>query len=185
MSWLALTRHPGSSCTAVRSIHASASCASPDAITFAYRVEAELARLVLPVTTGPRRVDGLWRHTCLEAFVKADGEGYCELNFSVSGQWAAYSFVRYRESMTALSGLPEPRITVRRDAEVFELVAQVARSGLAGCTAADRVKIALSAVVEDIDGGLSYWALAHPAGGPDFHHPEAFRLEVSVGRGER
>ena len=30
--------------------------------------------------------------------------------------------------------------------------------------------------IEDIDGGISYWALAHPAGKPDFHHPDSFAL---------
>lgn len=36
----------------------------------------------------------------------------------------------------------------------------------------------LSAVIEEADGTLSYWALAHPAGKPDFHHPDCFVLEL-------
>jgi hypothetical protein len=38
--------------------------------------------------------------------------------------------------------------------------------------------IALAAVVEDRSGALSYWALRHPAGEPDFHHRDNFILEV-------
>jgi hypothetical protein len=41
------------------------------------------------------------------------------------------------------------------------------------------LQLALSAVIEDDRGTLSYWALKHPSGKPDFHHPEAFALEVA------
>lgn len=34
--------------------------------------------------------------------------------------------------------------------------------------------IGLSAVIEEIDGTKSYWALAHPDGPPDFHDPTCF-----------
>jgi hypothetical protein len=32
----------------------------------------------------------------------------------------------------------------------------------------------LCAVIEERDARLSYWALAHPPGRPDFHHPACF-----------
>jgi hypothetical protein len=31
-------------------------------------------------------------------------------------------------------------------------------------------------VVEDEAGAFAYWALKHPPGKPDFHHPDAFAL---------
>ena len=34
--------------------------------------------------------------------------------------------------------------------------------------------LALSSVIEELDGTKSYWALAHPPGQPDFHHPACF-----------
>jgi hypothetical protein len=40
------------------------------------------------------------------------------------------------------------------------------------------VRVALAAIVEDDQGTLTYWALRHPAGKPDFHHAEAFALQV-------
>jgi len=40
------------------------------------------------------------------------------------------------------------------------------------------LSLALSAIVEDDSGKLSYWALRHPPGEPDFHHPDAFALEI-------
>jgi hypothetical protein len=39
--------------------------------------------------------------------------------------------------------------------------------------------IGLSAVVEATDGSLSYWALAHAPGRPDFHHAHSFGLELT------
>ena len=40
------------------------------------------------------------------------------------------------------------------------------------------IRLALSAVVEAADGELSYWALRHPPGRPDFHHIDAFDLQL-------
>jgi len=40
------------------------------------------------------------------------------------------------------------------------------------------LRVALAAVIEEQDGRLAYWALRHPPGNPDFHHPESFTLEL-------
>ena len=37
---------------------------------------------------------------------------------------------------------------------------------------------AICAVIEEADGTKSYWALAHPPGAPDFHHPDCFVLDL-------
>jgi hypothetical protein len=39
-------------------------------------------------------------------------------------------------------------------------------------------RLGLSAVIEDSSGAKSYWALAHPPGKPDFHHPDCFAHEL-------
>jgi hypothetical protein len=38
--------------------------------------------------------------------------------------------------------------------------------------------IGLAAVIEEESGTKSYWALAHPAGAPDFHHEDCFAAEL-------
>jgi hypothetical protein len=43
-----------------------------------------------------------------------------------------------------------------------------------------RLRLVLSAVLEDTDGVLSYWALQHPPGRPDFHHPDAFAVQLEL-----
>ena len=40
------------------------------------------------------------------------------------------------------------------------------------------LRLGLSAIVEDAAGTLSYWALRHPPGKPDFHHTDAFALQM-------
>ena len=40
-------------------------------------------------------------------------------------------------------------------------------------------RLGLSAVIEDANGDISYWALAHPPGKPDFHHADGFACEFS------
>lgn len=42
------------------------------------------------------------------------------------------------------------------------------------------MQIALSAVIEEKDGTKSYWALRHPPGKPDFHHPDCFALTLEA-----
>jgi hypothetical protein len=49
--------------------------------------------------------------------------------------------------------------------------------------AAEPLAVALSAVVEERDGTLSYWARRHPPGRPDFHHAEAFADRLEPPRG--
>lgn len=138
-----------------------------------WRAAVEPNAMVLPSdSSAPRRRDGLWRHTCFEAFVRPEGgEAYLELNFSPSGDWAAYGFDGYRRGM-AEAQLAAPRIETRLGDRAIELSAEV--EGLPP----GPWQMGLSAVVEEADGPLSYWALAHPPGRPDFHHPDCFALHL-------
>jgi hypothetical protein len=125
----------------------------------------------------PARADGLWKHTCFEAFI-VDPElpGYHEVNFSPSRQWASYRFSGYREGMSPDDVISPPVVDVRRFDDRLELDAMV---HLALPAAVSTLKLALTAVVEDNSGTLSYWALRHAPGKPDFHHPDGFVLELS------
>ncbi|HYD29109.1 DOMON-like domain-containing protein [Brevundimonas sp.] len=116
------------------------------------------------------RTDGLWRSTCFEVFARLRDGRYAEFNISSSGEWAAYGFTGYRENMTNLAG-PIRVIRAERTDYAFELEAMVSWTDWPFIE-----RIGLSAVIEDIDGNLSYWALAHPPGKPDFHHPDSFAL---------
>lgn len=61
----------------------------------------------------------------------------------------------------------QPEIGLDVSDEHFALEAVFAVGGLQGA-------LGLSAVIEEMGGTKSYWALAHPPGAPDFHHPTCF-----------
>jgi hypothetical protein len=170
----ALACHPATPTTAVRRVDAAAILADGGALALRYVLAADMARLEVPQPRAPRRADGLWRHTCFECFVRGVGSAYLELNFSPSGEWAAYAFDAYREP-APLPAAFDPRIAVSVSAEALELVATVPAEAL---PRAARRRIGLSAVVEETSGAIAYWALRHAPGKPDFHHEDAFALEV-------
>jgi hypothetical protein len=168
----ALQRHPASPCAALRGIEASVTRAAEGSLRLTYRLEGDLDRVLIPPARAPRMAERLWQHTCCELFIaSADGGPYQEFNFSPSGEWAAYRFERYRHGM-ALETPAEPRIRVQRGAGVLELHAGISLA------LPSHPLLGLSAVIEETDGTLSYWALRHTAGKPDFHHRDGFALEL-------
>ena len=187
-SFLSLLAHPSSSRGVVRRVAARAELARPDWLRFHYVLEADLRDVrVPPPAADAARADNLWAHTCFEAFVAcARSPRYLELNFSPSGQWGAYAFESYRKGMAPAELDAAPRLTLRRSDERLELQAEV-RCGAALLAAATadlapdrRLRLALSTVVEDREGRLSYWALSHPPGRPDFHHMDSFSLTLEL-----
>lgn len=130
----------------------------------------------IPGPTEPSRRDGLWQHTCFEVFVKTFNElSYIEVNLSPSGEWAAYRFSNYRESMRDLA-IDSPPVMTRIETGLLSVSATLRLGNNIARTA--NWDIAISAVIEARDGTKSYWALAHPEGKADFHHPDSFVLQL-------
>jgi hypothetical protein len=174
-----LARFPETSGEFVGGIEVRVSRREDALFTFAYALKGDLARIRLPSHALARRVDRLWEHTCFEAFVRAKGQaGYYEFNFSPSGEWAAYAFREYREGWPIDDDQLNPKIAVQKEAETLELHAVIRLDRLSKIQPGSILRLGLSAVVEDINGRLSYWALKHPLGKPDFHHPDAFAMEL-------
>ena len=170
-----LRLHPDSRCAAVTSIEVEATRSRRGLLALHYVVTGTIRDLRLPPVTAPERTDELWRHTCLEAFVRAPrGTGYLELNFAPSTQWAAYRFSGYREGMAVADEVSAPRIDVISSARCFEMQVALALPGDTPW------RLGLSAVIEETSGVKSYWALAHPPGKPDFHHADCFALELAA-----
>jgi hypothetical protein len=172
----ALVCHPDCGSETVRRVLAGLRREPDGSLTVAYVIEGAVPRLRIPARKAPGIGERLWQHTCCEIFIAREGlTGYHEFNFSPSGEWAAYAFARYRESMPLTSQNLDPRISVRNAADRLELDAVIPLHRLFPQAQA-KVLLALSVVVEDDAGALTYWALRHPPGKPDFHHPEAFAL---------
>jgi len=171
-----LTSHPQ---TPSRSVHEIDVVVEEEAnnggLLLTYRLAGDIPGLSIPEPRSPRRADYLWQHTCFEAFVMAgEGPEYREFNFSPSGEWAVYGFRAYRDGGVLEKELA-PGIVVRGTVDRLELGAEIGQGLL---PQGRPLRLGLSAVVEDAAGSLSYWALRHPPGKPDFHHADAFALEL-------
>jgi hypothetical protein len=174
----ALACHTETPSQRVSTIQARLSRRQDGAIAITYALEGQISRLCLPARSAPSRVHGLWQHTCFEAFISVEAAPeYYEFNFAPSGEWAAYAFQSYRESGPMLQA-SDPQITVRTSTDHFELDALICGEFLSALPMDARVLLGLSAVIEEDDGVVSYWALQHPPGAPDFHHASAFALEL-------
>ena len=167
--------------TVARGIDARVRRGRADTLVLQYVLKAEMSGIRIPSPQPPGHADGLWKHTCFEAFVAVPGmPGYYELNFSPSQQWAIYRFSGYREQMSPTDvTVLLPELNVRSFDDRLELDAVVRLSELPALEAGRTLKLALTAVVEDNSGRLSYWALKHAPGKPDFHHPDGFVLELT------
>ena len=166
-----LVCHPQFPSQAIRGIDVVVGGGEAGSLKLAFALEGELSALRIPELRPSRRVHDLWQHTCFEVFVMAgEGPGYREFNFSPSSEWAAYIFRGYRDG-GELELEMGPGILVRRSGDRLELNAEIREDFL---PPGRLLRLGLSAVVEDADGVLSYWALRHPPGKPDFHHTDAF-----------
>jgi hypothetical protein len=123
-----------------------------------YRLSGPLQRLRLPSQIAgepPQRRDQLWQSTCFEAFIGRAGQpGYWELNLAPNGDWNCYALNGYRQGLQ-----PEPRI----QALPFVLI-----------PAASALELSVTAVLDDVRHGCSYWAWRHSGPEPDFHRRESF-----------
>jgi hypothetical protein len=135
-------------------------------------------KVLIPRRIGSLRADNLWQHTCFEAFVRpAGGTIYFEFNFAPSLQWAIYHFDAPRQGMRNAAELGVPILDIQSEGARFELGAE-ANLGVIPGLANAAWQLNLTAVIEEPGGRKSYWALAHPAGRPDFHNPDCFALEL-------
>jgi hypothetical protein len=173
-----LRLHPDSSCVAVTHIDVEVLRPQAHNLTFAYVVTGTIGDLAVPSMAAATRTDELWRHTCFEAFVgNSQSVAYYEFNFAPSTQWAAYRFSDYRTDMRVATEINTPQITVQSNPERYLLRASLQLDQLS-LSRGTPLRVGLSAVIEEISGHRSYWALAHPPGKADFHHPNSFALEV-------
>jgi hypothetical protein len=76
--------------------------------------------------------------------------------------------------MTVVDVEHAPSIAVQRAGDHLLMTACVDLEPLSDLDRNRRLRLAVSAVIEESDGRISYWALAHPPGKPDFHHADGF-----------
>ena len=203
---LSLRCHPDTPCGALTGIEIEMARVRPLKLQIHYVLIGNVRRVRLRLRE-PDRGEALWRHTCFEAFVRVGGdEDYLEFNLAPSGDWAAYQFRRYREGMAPAKGAaasslgteyrtgpldPQGRARLqdagfdtleRFEPSFFSLKTELSFPTAMGLAVARPWHLGLSTIVEERNGRMSYWALAHPPGKPDFHDPSCFALELPAAR---
>jgi hypothetical protein len=175
-----LALHPDSRCKAVTRIDVDVARPGTGHLTLRYSVTGKIKDVRLPPVMDSERADELWQHTCFEAFVRAPhGAAYCEFNFAPSTRWAAYGFSGYRSGMRVVTEVDAPFIEVHVRDDIYTLQAALDLERLPHLPKDAALTLGVSAVIEETDGTISYWALAHPPGRADFHHSDCFALELA------
>lgn len=165
----------------IHGIEAKVDNSESHTLAFSYTLIADINQLLIPLVATSRRIDGLWQHTCFEAFIGTkDSPAYYEFNFSPSSEWAAYQFRGYRDGWPLADDAFAPKISVEQVADRLTLETTIRLDRLSLIHPGTTLRIGLTAVIEGNDGTLSYWALRHPAGKPDFHHADSFALELAL-----
>jgi hypothetical protein len=202
---LSLEPHPDTPCPPLTGVEVELARLRPMKLALRYVLRGAAHNVRLKPRPGS--AGALWEHTCFEAFFKVAGEEeYLEFNLAPSGDWAAYRFRGYREGMAPAPGVEAAILgsdqrrkpmeaewrallkeagfdTLERFEPSFVSLKAAVTLDPAMSLFLDRPwRLGLSAVVEENNGRLSYWALAHPPGKPDFHHPDCFQLELPAAR---
>ena len=125
----------------------------------------------------PRRRDELWQSTCMELFISTPSmQRYWEYNFCPSGDWNIYQLSDYRSTLQVEPSCRQPAITYCQKPGVWELdvVTQLPNPLIDQPV----LILAITAVVKQQNGELSYWALHHGGGEADFHRRDGFQLSL-------
>lgn len=172
-----LIPHPAFPPSAVSSVEVELTATDWDDVLIDFHIVGE--GVAIPEWQASERRDELWKTTCFEFFMKEpDSERYFEFNFSPSTHWAAYAFEGYRKGMHELALPVEPDVEFDPE-RPLDLSVDLDFAGMPNVP----MLASISAVIEEQDGTVSYWALTHPSGEkPDFHHRDCFVVEIPAAR---
>lgn len=174
-----LKAHPGAVGAALDVRIAASAERTAHGFEFEFELAGDLDGIVWPPTVPPERADGLWRHTCFEAFCATPGAGaYYEFNFSPSGRFAVYRFGGYRERVADPELASAPVIARRESGALLVVDISIDVARLPRLKPSAPLEFALAAVIEGRDGRVHHFALGHPCEQPDFHDRRGFLLAL-------
>jgi hypothetical protein len=130
-----------------------------------------------PLSDTAGRSHELWQETCFEFFLGVkDSPGYWEFNLTSTGDWNIYHFDNYRQGMqeeTAFTTLP---FSVQHSPDCLAIALDI---DLDKIVPADQIlEIAITAVIKQKNGEVTYWALTHQGAEADFHRRDSFIIEL-------
>jgi hypothetical protein len=122
------------------------------------------------------RMDELWKTTCFESFLKPkDLNSYYEFNFSLVPAWNVYEFTDYRKPQPPTPSQDFALQSMSWNSEKRYFTAEVENK-----TVHREFQVSLTAVIENSDHDIHYWAVTHAEREADFHAPETFTLNRSI-----
>jgi len=144
-------------------------------IAVTYDVTGEIDKVRWPALSKSQFRRELWTTTCFELFVGIpDTERYLEFNFSPSKEWCGFSFQSYRVGRSDLRDLVFSSFNVTRKESMVSIHAQFEIPETLSNFENSEHRAALTAVIEDTDGQITYWADTHRSDVPDFHNNQSF-----------
>jgi hypothetical protein len=141
-----------------------------------YELNGPVKNLAIPqLSMKPERKNRLWEETCFELFLSpVDSEAYWEFNLSPSGDWNVFKFSAYRQGMQEEQAFETLPFTVEILTESMQLAVEIDPGKFIPDGKA--VNVGISAVIKDVHGERSYWALTHNEIKPDFHRKDGFLI---------
>lgn len=146
--------------------------------TISFILSGQLADVVIPAAAlAPARRWLLWETTCLEFFLALPGhDDYWEFNLSPSGDWNVFHLTDYRQGIQEEMAITHLPLEIHRQPDRLTISLTI---DLQAILPADRPwEVAISTVLQHLDGRYTYWALNHPAPQPDFHHRAGFSITI-------
>jgi hypothetical protein len=147
-------------------------------LTINYQLVGDLQEIVIaqPSDT-PARQHELWQDTCFEFFLGIkDSQRYWEFNLSPAGHWNIYRFDSYRQGMqeeTAFNLLP---FNVEHQSDSLLLSLNVDLDKIV--SSKQLIDVAITTVIKQKNGVVTYWALVHQGKEADFHIRDSFIVEL-------
>ena len=147
-------------------------------LTINYVFQGDLEKIDIPTPADiPTRKHELWKATCWEFFLGIkDNPRYWEFNLSPTGNWNVYRFDDYRQRRqeeTAITSLP---FTLHHPSDSLELTLELDLDRF--IAPEQNLDVAITTVVKDIYGAITYWALKHSGEEADFHLRDSFTIEL-------
>jgi hypothetical protein len=105
-----------------------------------------------------------------------DSTQYWEFNLSPAGHWNVYHLLDYRQNLTEEKAFEALPFQVTQEENYWQLQLKVDLHKI--ISPKQNLAVGVTAVIEEEANQLSYWALSHPGKEPDFHHRNAFILEL-------
>lgn len=132
---------------------------------------------IAPPSERPSRKHELWQDTCFEFFLGIkNSPKYWEFNLSPAGHWNVYRFDGYRQGMQEEAALITLPFIVQQKADSLELTLDFDLDKIIPIEQA--LEVAITTVIKDRNGEVTYWALTHQGAEADFHRRDSFTMKL-------